>query len=514
MEQSPDIYRGRLLWGYIDDKKKEQVFITGPNRYSCTHDIETPFTIGRMSMVDILGFQESTSFYSNLQKRRIFAIAEPYSAEDTKFKFRFDCGLYDVGNTLHPLYGASNPNAKEATYTLVAEPAYSALHRKRIRKCYKQEKLSNIIRDILTDASEGAGWIEDFVDIFPSEPDPIIPLFIVPYWTPLQAIKYLSNYAPGGPLKMFMRWDYMREIWILCVYPLGALMAGKLGYGGTYYPSGTKLRADEAGREYVDTFVMRPNYLVNGPNMTDPKSYLGGESLLNFDYFYGVNEKENNWSDTIPGNSSSYKFQTPDKNKSRNYLTPIAGDYKNGAAIVTRQGDFLLYEQEPKGDYTMIMNERLRNWSIDNEPKNLVEYKMANRFYNRFHNQISVKATVPPSINIVVGYVYDLVLPSFNRNPDLSCIRDSTLSGKYLLTSVEHNMAFLRETPGGLLDYECVCTFVKTGLEQSKDVYDKYENSTPVDIIESPLSRVDESDTVKDFKKRMAKARANKIYRE
>lgn len=506
-----NLNQGNFSFGFVEETNSTDIPLIGANRLYCSYGIESPFLIGNISMLDVFAQAEKQALYTNLQKRWAYVETSYIHAKNTKYKFRFDVGLYDVTNQLSPSHGESNKNAKELNIGLVSEPLYSALHKRRLNKCYTNTKLSDIIIDLLTNKKDSVGLTDKYINVLPfGAEDPIIPQFIVPYWTTMQALQYLANYCPNGPLKFFYDYNAIEGNWKFVVAPLGSLLSGKLGT-----PPGTgkyiiaRTRVDEDGN--ISPYILRPNYVITGTSSLDIKSYLGGESVLHFDYF----SNKNNWPVQLSPEFASYRFETQNKNKDRGYMTPIAGDYKHGSGDTARLGDYLLYETDPTSDGSLVMNNHTRQWGVDVDPKNLVEIKMKNRFNNRFYQQLCIKASLTPSIVIRPGLVYELELPSINKNPDGTHVLDTALSGKYLLTKVEHVLAHLGQTPAATgLNYDCIGYFVRTGLSSSLNGYfEKAEKKEVSDKIKPILSNVKESTRRTNFKNSMTMVRNNNIYR-
>lgn len=273
-----------------------------------------------------------------------------------------------------------------------------------------------------------------------------IPLLFNPYWTKQKFLKYLlNNYVYGGPGKVITKYENegvnIKSI-KMNMYPLQYLM---LGYGGVGKEQ-LKVEPDNS-----NTNGIKVDYYIHGPSRMD-RVYkdFREQTMYLFNEMKGVDPSE----DTMTNIKPSPTF---DDNDDRGYVSPLFTNLTTTSEVTVKQGKVISESDVDSGF-------KSSNMKIECEPKPIAQHKVLNNFYQYYSQNYILECFVAPSKELEIGKLYYIKLPSRNQKNNFG-VEDSTLSGFWLLSRIEHHI-FTKEN-GGRYTYNPKCYFIRTGLENA-----------------------------------------------
>ena len=312
------------------------------------------------------------------------------------------------------------------------------------KKFYKNTTANEVYKDIYSSLNNSSLVNIECVE----EGDSLnIPLLINPYWSQGKLLKYVSmNYVYNGPGKTINTYEHVNGKWSkinMGYYPLQYLLNGKYGDGGIL-----KIEPDNTNLNGI-----RLDYRIHGPSRMD-RFYkdFKSQGVYLFNDKKGVNPNELSMDDF---NSDTTIGPTFDDNDERGYINPFFTTVSKNSEVTSKLGSFLNESDVERGESSC-------NVKIDCEPKPIVQHKILNRFSQYNHQNFILECIVAPSKNLSIGKVYYIKIPSRNQENSVG-IEDKTLSGKWLLSRIEHKIY----KNGDRYEYLPKCYFVRTGLENA-----------------------------------------------
>jgi hypothetical protein len=366
----------------------------------------------------------------------------------------YKMAAYNTSSKITDMY--SNVVNRLVSKTLIQEPIYSNLYNKKINKVYKNQNVYDIVRDIITNGDYGLAFANENTRIQFDEYDQFMPTCVIPFWSPYKALLYLSNYIKGGPFKFWVSNEFDKATntpkYIFNVAPLSKLMTNI---------DKTFIIKPNIANDQI--YFMEPEFEIYGPDEASAYNHIGGETVYQFDYMYGM---KGNTVDTA--NVEIRKdFNIPgllydSYNRERAYVSEFSGTYKYGSTLVGNELSIL------NENYKLIQGEdyhnTARNFSLDVDTKPLVANKILNRFRNAYSRQLILKGMMPPSKNLVVGTSYRIEIPIYsNVNPGVPSGLNPMYTGYWLLNKIIHKMVPV----DGVKVYKMECYFTKSTLNAS-----------------------------------------------
>ena len=420
------------------------------NRVEFVEDINSFFKSGELSSVNVVNLLELGWF--SLKDSDQFLIGFKNKGE-TESHHRIRMGIYGLKSQTVNDFGKST---KEYTYTLIEEPLYKKFYVNNIYRSWRNKKASEIIIDILTNDVGIQVVDKTYGD------DPVLKSFIAPYWTINKTLRYLMNYIKGGPGKFFSVVDGTSTTYYL--YPLQRLMdegvkKPALDMSPSLQKSGT-----------IDYKIFWDYQIHGGDYKLD--GYMQGETTNIFNYFSGSKDDLDQMTsvpDFADNDKSKYKFENGldmfTDIKKPSYRSVLSGRYEHGMKkeLSKSLGDYSVY-------YEKGLSGQTSNMSIDIEPKDIVEVKMLNRFYNDFHKSLVMDCFVVPSKSILPGRKVNVTLPGKKVGLGIVTEFDESLTGEWLIEKIHHIIQVIDTTR---VEYKMKCTLIKTGYSNNPADNDK-----------------------------------------
>lgn len=415
-----------------------------PNAYeiSITESIDRPYRIGKIKIFDIIGLQEFTSLYTTTGNDVLTVNIRNNLEDGVGRPMRF--GLYN--STQQPTGEFHEKRERVLTYDIIEQPIYSNIHLKALTKSYRGKTASGILEDILRNDVK----IQN-LKVVKGDNDPIIPTFIIPFWTARKTLDYLSNYISQGPYKLFPNTEDGYTTYKL--FPLQKVIKGEV--------FGCKLNAFVTATSSIkEGNKIKGNFKITGPSHESVLNNISGESQIVFDYFVTNPTEFTERSDFVKNSQAKYDFEDGDskfKTDGRQYASNIGGIYEEGSKK-SKSKSIGKYSPYLNKDINEVRNDLI----IDVETKKICQTKMRNRFYQSFHENFVLQAIMPAHRGLNVGQIFDISIPSSDQSSDKNMNKDETLSGDWLLYKMEHVI----KSPSRM-QYEIIATFIRTGLETS-----------------------------------------------
>ena len=394
--------------------------------------IDMPFRTGKVIFTDSFGLVEKMNLLTTKEKDILEIELHHQYEESLGRKFRF--GIYSIA-TSYVDPSRLNTTFKRNEFTIMEEPFYTNYYKKTIGDSFLEQAPMEMVGAILDKYIVKNGETLYAVD----ENSTIMPSFIVPHWSPIKTIMYLNKRAKNGPGKVFN--VSIDGTPITVVTTLQKIFAGKVypNKGPNIIPTLTNYSSGH--------LPLGADYKIWGPSEFDRKTFLNGESLMKFSYLGGSDPQP--LPDFVEDSEANYTFSNKFAANKRDYASIIGGEYEKGINKVPQLGDLSVHDKEE-------LTEKEHRYMMDVDPKKIVEHKMLNRFFESYHNQLTMSVTMPGFSVLIPGQIYHITFPSVEEKPDES------ITGDWILYKVKH---IIKPNNNAFITFESKCVFIRTGFE-------------------------------------------------
>ena len=335
-------------------------------------------------------------------------------------------------------------------------------HTTRVSKSYRGKRIDQIVEDIVDSFLDLDGQYDYNIDKTKG-----LENIVIPNWTPFAAISWLSKRAINdNDVPNFLYWESNGEVFFKSI---DSLVQNEPIQKFRYNPLSndtTKLEAAKAGVMELDNLSIDNQFNVihnidNGYYASklithDIVKKKIEESVKGLDDFY--NSNVNHTDEYMPISNQETAYQVADRYNFAKPLEPkrksenLQGFFDSNTIVWPKHNQ--MYAETVSDLY----DNKVEDWMLQR-----------NMLMNTL-NQIKLTIEFPAVSGLKVGHMVEIIVPAATKvlkdakgkiknRDDLT---DKILSGKYLITAINHSISFIDKTTTNR--YRMICELTKDGI--------------------------------------------------